>query len=148
MKYSAVFVTTAVAASLLSEGVTLSASRAQNTSPATRSPTPWSSKTQSLYPKWMVGRTYHFTTRIEPSLIEPMTTLAPAPPVTAVVASGNCTVSHFSAAPWKLGKSKVLTIRYDYTPLAEATGNGHVIHLLTKDKRLAATIKHVSGSAN
>jgi len=87
---------------------------------------------------WRVGHVYHIVEHIAPST----SGTRPEPPVEAVVASGKCRVSHFSLRAWKPGRSNILLVQYDYTPLDTATLHSHVIHLLNKSGGVAAEMTY------
>ncbi len=100
--------------------------------------TPWAGVTTSSSAPWRAGHVYHIAEHLAPSTSG--TRLEP--PIKAVVASGKCRVTHFSARPWKPGKSNFLLVNYDYTPLDAATLHPHVIHLLNKLGRVAAVMTY------
>ena len=66
----------------------------------------------------------------------------PEPPVAAVVVSGKCRVAHFTARVWKPGRSNILLVSYDYTPLDAATLHAHVVHLLNKSGGVASEMTY------
>ncbi len=99
---------------------------------------PWSGMTTYSPLPWRVGHIYHIMEHIAPST----SGTRPAPPVAAVVASGRCRVSHFTAKLWKPRRSNILLVNYDYTPLDTATLHAHVIHLLNKSGGVASEMTY------
>ena len=102
--------------------------------------TPWTSITRNFYPPWKLGHVYHITGHLAPSV----SGTRPEPPVTAVVASGKCRVSHFTAKLWKPGRSNFLLVNYDYVPLDAATLHPHIIHLLNKSGGVASEMTYIA----